>query len=195
LSRTPDDARSRDERVAVAVAEIPGESPVGSSADAASWLDLAEELRRFVLGVTRDADLTGDVLQNTFAKAVEQGHTVSPASRKAWLFRVAYNEAMLHHRRRAAGQRAIVRVAWDVETGASPADIGAVQREMIEDVRTALKELPAAQHEIVRRRIYEQQKFAEIAEELDLPLGTVLSRMQLALKKLRAALQRHGDDE
>jgi RNA polymerase sigma-70 factor (ECF subfamily) len=37
-------------------------------------------------------------------------------------------------------------------------------------------------------RIYEEKKFAAIAEELGLPLGTVLTRMRLALKKLAASL-------
>jgi DNA-directed RNA polymerase specialized sigma24 family protein len=39
-------------------------------------------------------------------------------------------------------------------------------------------------------RIYEQKKFATIAEELGLPLGTVLTRMQSALKKLRQRLSK-----
>ncbi|MCA9247413.1 MAG: hypothetical protein KDA42_09870, partial [Planctomycetales bacterium] len=54
-------------------------------------------------------------------------------------------------------------------------------------------ELPSEQREVVRMRIYEEKKFAEIAAELELPLGTVLTRMRLALKKLEAALgQEYG---
>jgi RNA polymerase sigma-70 factor (ECF subfamily) len=40
-------------------------------------------------------------------------------------------------------------------------------------------------------RIYEQKRFIEIANELRVPLGTVLSRMQLALSKLRRSLRVH----
>jgi RNA polymerase sigma factor (sigma-70 family) len=210
LSLSPDDARSTADEIAERIAGKPGDAlgssasdpragplpsrPLadGSIADPAVWLQHADELRRFVLGVTRNSDLTADVLQNTFAKAVEQGHAVSPASFKAWLFKVAYNEAMLHHRRRATGDRVIRRVAWEVTEGEAPPEIGVARQETVDAVREALRHLPAAQQEVVRRRMYEQQKFTEIAEELGLPLGTVLSRMQLAIKKLRVALEHHG---
>jgi DNA-directed RNA polymerase specialized sigma24 family protein len=41
-------------------------------------------------------------------------------------------------------------------------------------------------------RIYDNQKFAEIAQRLDLPLGTVLSRMRAALGRLKSGLERLG---
>lgn len=41
-------------------------------------------------------------------------------------------------------------------------------------------------------RIYEEKSFAEIAEELSVPLGTVLTRMRLALKKLSRLMQKPG---
>ena len=46
------------------------------------------------------------------------------------------------------------------------------------------------QGQVVRMRIYEEKKFIEIATELGLPLGTVLTRMQLALRKLKKLLDR-----
>lgn len=215
MSRTADDTHANSDVVArQATSRLPGAANqaagpiagapladcladclpnVNSPSHPAVWLEHAEELRRFVLGVTRDADLTADVLQNTFAKAVEQAGSVAAGSFKAWLFKVAYNEAMLHHRRKATGEKVIRRVAWEVEGALGPVTPEAVlaRREVIDSVRTALQGLPASQQDVVRRRMYEQQKFVDIAEELGLPLGTVLSRMQLALKKLRAALAAH----
>ena len=44
------------------------------------------------------------------------------------------------------------------------------------------------QQTVTRMRIVEQKKFTEIAHELQLPLGTVLTRMRLALEKLRRVL-------
>ena len=63
-----------------------------------------EELRRFVLGVVRDPDLTGDVMQATFSKALELGHTARPETLKGWLFRVAFHEALASRRRRLCGR-------------------------------------------------------------------------------------------
>ncbi len=59
----------------------------------------AEELRLFLTGVLRNADLADEALQNTFAKAVESGHTAREESVKGWLFQVAFNEAILLRRR------------------------------------------------------------------------------------------------
>ena len=70
----------------------------------------------------------------------------------------------------------------------------AIQQEDIERVREALMRLPASQREVVQKRIYEGLKFREIADELDVPLGTVLARMQAALKKLKPILTSIDED-
>lgn len=151
----------------------------------------AEELRYFILGVVRDPELTAEVLQTAFAKVVELGHTVRQESLKAWLFRVAYNEALAVRRRQKVGERVYHTWARGVAAAEPSAESGACRAEEVAAVRRALDGLPDDQQQVVRMRIYEQKKFAEIAEELQLPLGTVLSRMHLALNKLRRALGSH----
>ncbi len=71
------------------------------------FVDHAAQLRQFLLGLLRDGSLADDVLQATFAKAVQVGHTASVESRKAWLFQVAYNEAAAVRRRQAVASRAV----------------------------------------------------------------------------------------
>lgn len=60
-------------------------------------------------------------------------------------------------------------------------------------VRAALKELPPDQAEVLRLAFFEDNSQSTIAAALDLPLGTVKSRMRLAFTKLRAALAQTGD--
>jgi len=153
-----------------------------------------DALRRFVWAVLRDHHLVDDVLQATFTKAVEQVHVVQPAAIKAWLFRVAYHEALAIRRRQAVQTKGNEQAAYrdDREPELPEALLG--RRESVEAVRLALEQLPIEQREIVRLRIYEQEKFTTIAERLDLPLGTVLTRMRLALGKLRKALSRLDGD-
>ena len=52
-------------------------------------------------------------------------------------------------------------------------------------IRRSLAKLPTDQQEVVRRRMYEGQGFAEIAAEMKLPLGTVLTWMRRALMRLK----------
>src|SRR5262245_323677 len=159
-----------------------------------------EELRRFVLGVVRDPDLTGDVMQATFSKALELGHTARPETLKGWLFRVAFHEALAACRRRLSGDRARRRLAelWGAGGGGARADHpgdGLIRGETIDAVRRALGALPDPQRQVVLARIYDDKTFAQIARESGLPLGTVLTRMRLALNKLRGALRAVDETE
>jgi len=147
-----------------------------------------EELKRFLIGLLRDRQLASDAVQSAFAKLTERGHETREASRKAWLFRVAYNEAMLVRRRQAIGERAVEKLSWITESTGHSADEPVIRFEEVELVRQAMDELPADQQTIVRMRIYEDKKFRVIAEELSIPLGTALARMRSALKKLREKL-------
>ena len=148
----------------------------------------AEELRRFLIAVVRDGQLANDAVQAAFTKMVERGHETKEESRKAWLFRVAYNEALAVRRRQATGRNVLERVAWSIDQPAGPDD-PLVRDEAIERVQAAITELPAEQERVVRMRIYEEKTFAVIAKELKIPLGTALGRMRTALMKLKKLLQ------
>jgi RNA polymerase sigma-70 factor (ECF subfamily) len=164
------------------------EAKIDPAIVAALYVKHAEELRCFILGVLRSADLTTEVLQNTFAKAVEVGHTAREETLKGWLFRVAFNEAMALRRRQAVRDRAARKLADAAPAVVeSPVD-QACRWETVTRVRAALAQLPPQQRQVVQMRMYEQKKFITIAEELELPLGTVLTRMQAGLKKLRGKL-------
>jgi RNA polymerase sigma-70 factor, ECF subfamily len=176
--------------------ELKRDVQIDSAAVAALHRRHGEELRYFILGVVRDHDLAGEVVQTAFTRAIELGHTVKQESLKAWLFRVAYNEALAVRRRQAVGERAIRFLAAQPQSGGAEPEAGLLQDETVAAVRAALENLPAEQRRVVSMRIYEQKRFIEIAKELCVPLGTVLSRMQLALNKLRRSLRAHdaGDN-
>ena len=162
---------------------------------AALYIEHGEELRRFLLGILRDAQLTSDVLQVTFTKLVERGHETRSQSRKAWLFRVAYHEAMAYRRRQGVGDRVLRNVAWHTNGASGPAEEPLLRLEAVQSVRDALEHLPPEQRQVVRMRIYEEKTFAVIAKELKIPLGTALGRMRAALIKLRARLTNSETDE
>jgi RNA polymerase sigma-70 factor, ECF subfamily len=177
------------------------DQPLDPSIVAALYFEHGEELRRFLLGILRDAQLTADVLQATFVKMAQRGHETKEETRKAWLFRVAYHEAMAVRRREGVGEKVLRRVAWHTNRVAGSADEPLIRLEAVESVRAALEELPAEQRRVVRMRIYEDKTFATIARELKIPLGTALGRMRAAMIKLKARLggetndTNHDDDQ
>lgn len=163
------------------------------AAVAALYACHAVELRAYLIGLLRNRELAAEVLQATFAKAIEHRQAVEGGSPKAWLFRVAHNQAMDLRRRAAVEGRVVAKIAWWKVKPSEPPDEAAKREETIERVRRAVESLPPAQRQVVELRIYEEKTFAEIAERLQAPLGTVLTRMRLATKRLAEALR--GDWE
>jgi len=159
------------------------------AAVAALYLQHAEELRAFLLGVVRDPELAGEVLQATFAKAVELGHTARAESVKGWLFQVAFHEALALRRKRATADKASRKLAEIRPTTADPPEENLCRWETVEKVREALQELTPDQRRVVQMRIYEGLTFAAIAETLQIPLGTALTRMRAALQQLKKVLE------
>lgn len=174
-------------------------SPLSTEQVAALYVQHSEELRCFLVGLLRDSQLAADVLQATFVKMVERGGETQEETRKAWLFRVAYHEAMAIRRRDKIGDRIAKQIAEDgdprYDPEKSPLEDLLVRHESVERVRQALEQLPPDQRRIVRMRIYEEKTFAVIAEELKIPLGTALGRMRAALIKLRTWLHENAADK
>ncbi len=150
------------------------------------YVEHGDELKAFLIGVLKDHDLAQEALQAAFIKAMEQGHTAREETRKGWLFRVAFHEALAIRRRSKVYDKNLREMAWSQpKTGHDSPDDRLCRWETVVNVRQALEKLPENQKLIVQLRIYEEKTFAQIAEELEIPLGTVLTRMRLALQKLQ----------
>jgi RNA polymerase sigma-70 factor (ECF subfamily) len=156
---------------------------------AALHAEYAERLLAFLQGLLHDSDAAREALQNTFQKVLEVGHTARPESIRGWLFRVAYHEGLALRRKSASQERAVRRLeASGTSRESDSPDRWLERQEDIERVRLALQQIPADQRYVVERRIEHDETFAVIAARLKVPLGTVLTRMRLALEKLQKRL-------
>lgn len=177
----------------------PADGPGQISAEEVAILyrEHGEALRRLVIGILRDQGLADEVLQTVFGRLIEKADSIRDDVR-GWLFRVAANEAIQVKRRQAREKRAVDQAAWlasSRQSGENLAEGNLIRDETLADVRQAINGLPEAQRQVVRMRIYENKKFAAIATELDVPLGTVLTRMRLATEKLGQALRKSVDPD
>ena len=174
----PTDRRSDDELVAIC--------NVGDALDAARAFEaLYRRHRDFVLRVARrfthDRELALDVLQETFAYLLGKfppagGGLVLTARLQTLLYPAAKNAAITAVRkaRRYSG-------AGDAALDELPAEPPA-DAELID---AALAALPPERREVLTLRFVDDLSLAEIAAALDVPLGTVKSRLHTALKELR----------
>jgi RNA polymerase sigma-70 factor (ECF subfamily) len=176
------------------MADTPSKMADGASPDvAALYAQYAPGLRRLVVGVLRDRDAADDVVQATFAKATDAAANIAAEAMKSWLYRVAFHEALTWKRRSDVDRKATEKLAFRVRNPDAAGEEALVHRELVEKVRQAMQSLPANQSQVVQARIYQEKTFAQIAKDMGLPLGTVLTHMRRALEKLRRKLKR--DDE
>lgn len=150
----------------------------------------AGELRAFLTGMLRDHDLADEAFQLTFSRALQSGGQSREETRKGWLFRVAYHEAMALIRRDKIHRKSLLDLCriTSVSSDERP-EQRLLDKEHQEQIRQALQSLPDNQREVVMARIYENKTFKEISAALDVPLGTVLTRMRLAIKTLSRQLE------
>ena len=149
-------------------------------------MDAVYRLSYAILADEADAS---DAAQDTFVTAWRQmGKVRDPERFDAWLQRVAVNSARMTHRaRRRRGIREIpagrVGGAADLPATASPVEADARTLE------TALSRLSIEQRSILALHHLEGRSLAELAEILDIPLGTVKSRLHTARQALHTALR------
>lgn len=154
------------------------------------YAEHSDELRTFLLGVLRNPDLAAEALQATFVKVLEFSQTAKPETFKGWLFKVALNEALGIKRLQKRDRQLTEKPVWRPSETHKQPDETVLHQETIEQVRGQLQQLSPELREIVHLRIFEDLTFAAIADKLNLPLGTVLTRMRTALKKLSERLNR-----
>jgi len=153
-------------------------------------------LRRYL----RDGSLAEDVFQNTFLQVYlkielyEKGRPVRP-----WLYTIATRQAIDAMRRNGRHQSVSLHRIRDDQESAEGDDMtgwlackeinpldAAEGEERSLVVRAAVEQLPEFLRQVVLLGYYQGLKYREIAEILDIPLGTVKSRLHTALEKLQA---------
>ncbi|MCZ2404832.1 sigma-70 family RNA polymerase sigma factor [Paenarthrobacter sp. Z7-10] len=155
----------------------------------------ASALLRYVLRLTNDSALEEDVVQESLFRAWQRPEVLArpePAVR-AWLFTVArhlvvddWRSARKRHEVGTA-EPSSVNAAGDTDSTDR-----ILQRWLVSD---ALASLSAEHREVLLRGYYRSESTREIARQLQIPEGTVKSRMHYALRALRLALQEKGVTE
>ncbi len=143
-----------------------------------------------------------DLVQEMFAKLIQSIRKYEARGNfEAWLFRVAANLVRDKARKRKRSLKTISifqREGEGEEMPVSAADDspGPAERvelnEQITRVQAALNQLPELDREIIIRRHYSQMSFKELAEQYDLPVGTVLAKVHRGMKKLKGMLESHA---
>ena len=143
--------------------------------------------------ILSDSVSAEEVTQDVFMSVWRRGATYVSKKGKftTWLFSIAHNRTIDELRKR---RRDLSRTNDDIDDhlnlksgDVSPADATVAQSEYAK-IRAAMEDLPEEQKNVVELSYFKGLTQTEIAEKTGQPLGTVKTRMRLALKKLRKAL-------
>jgi RNA polymerase sigma-70 factor (ECF subfamily) len=151
---------------------------------------------------TKSENLAEELVQETMLKVWQKAGSFNSekANASTWIFTIARNTRIDLLRKKARHQNN--RVANDhSEEGFDVEDIWIedenedvfnqiAKQRSIKSLHETLQELPEEQSFILKKVYLEDKSHSEIAQELDLPLGTVKSRVRLALNKLRLTVDR-----
>ena len=166
---------------------------VGRERDRGAFSELFEHfaprIKSFLLRLGTDDSIAEEVAQEAMIMVWRRAETydVRQSGASTWIFTIARNKRIdrLRRENRPLPDLSDPSLAPDdVETS----DIFVFRQQEEKKIRHALKNLPEEQAKMIFSAYYEEKSHREIADESGVPLGTVKSRIRLALNRLRAHL-------
>lgn len=159
--------------------------------DAASLEELVERIRapllRTIMRHVGNTATAEDVFQDALERVIRHKKTYDPSKPvRGWIWSIAINRSVDYLRR--GGREIFPEVLPERTDGATPESL-ALSRQSMSRINAAILSLPVEQREVFLMREEAGLSFAQISEATGAPLGTVLSRMNYALKKLRDAVE------
>ena len=141
----------------------------------------------FYLGDRQKAE---DVVQDVFVRLMTTSPVLQPGKEKAWLLKVAMNRC--RDLWRGAWLKRVVLGGPTYELIPSPDEFSRIGDK--QEMMLAINKLPAMFKEVILLHYYQGYGISEIAEMMDLPEGTISSRLSRGRKKLEEVLLKGGEE-
>lgn len=148
----------------------------------------APRVKAFLMKSGADPSLAEECTQEVMATLWHKAHLFDPAraSVATWIFTIARNRKIdvLRKQKRPEPED----LPWGPEAEPDQEDVLTLQQES-ENLHAAMAKLPEAQKDLIEKAYFGDFTHSEIASQTGLPLGTIKSRIRLALERLRHAMQ------
>lgn len=149
----------------------------------------APRVKGFLIKSGADGSLSEECAQEVLATCWHKAHMFDPtrASVATWIFTIARNRKIdvLRKQRRPEPED----LGWGPEEEPDQADVLALQQES-EQLGRAIDALPETQRQLIQQAYFGDLSHSEIAAKTGLPLGTIKSRIRLALERLRLGMKK-----
>jgi RNA polymerase sigma factor (sigma-70 family) len=149
---------------------------------------LIPALRRYARSLVRDRVAADDLVQDCLERAVSRWYQRRDGNVRSWLFSILHNLAVDQFRRSASrGSHVPIDERDENEFGEAAAQ---EQKLMYQDVLNKLAKLPRDQQAVLLLVAVEDLSYADAAKVLNIPVGTVMSRLSRARERLQQELER-----
>ncbi len=158
-------------------------------------LSQKSSLKNFALSLTHNSDDANDLLQDTYLKAITYRDKFEESTNlKAWLFTIMKNTFINAYRRNSKITKVVVK-GDDIAMNRAFKQNSYQHSESRINAKEIIKEIEKLDddYKIPFTRYYNGYKYEEIAEEMQLPLGTIKSRIFLARKSLMTTLANYNN--
>ena len=153
--------------------------------DEALILACIPSLRRYARGLTGDPHRADDLVQDTLERAWAKSNLWGGvADMRAWLFSIMHNLHVDGVRRPR-----LHTVTMDDDTPEVPVAPTQTDRLAVLDLQAALDLLPVEQKEVLLLVTLEDMAYADVAQALGIPIGTVMSRLSRGRERLRGLME------
>lgn len=153
-------------------------------------LTFAPKVKAMMLRQGVDPETAEDIAQETMFTVWRKGHLFAAerGSIAAWIYTIARNLSIDRARRQ------VVWLAFEEDFAERPSDEELAEARLVREegeqgIVAAMANLPLEQREVIELAFMSGLSHAKIAKQLDLPLGTVKSRVRLAYQKLREEVE------
>ncbi|NIH75456.1 MULTISPECIES: sigma-70 family RNA polymerase sigma factor [Brucella] len=153
----------------------------------------APRVKTYMAKLSADTQTAEELMQETMIAVWNKADQfdVAKGALSTWIFTIARNQRIDAVRRARRPEFDPTDPAF-VPDAEQPADLRIAERQSASQLRAAMADLPKEQSTLLELAYFEESTHSAIAKKLNLPLGTVKSRLRLAFNKLRAALDNSG---
>ena len=190
LNDKPDDAMSDADGWAALIAAVAREKD--REAFASLFTHFAPRIKTFMRRSGASEQSADELAQEALLAVWTKANLFDPNSvgASAWIFTIARNlriDVLRREKRTRTTGTDDIDLEFQVDDGPSP-DAGLAEAQTESRVRNALATLPDDQLRVIELSFFDEKAHAEIAQSLQIPLGTVKSRLRLAMNRLRGLL-------
>lgn len=162
-----------------------------------------DKVYRFIYMKVRDGALAEDIFQDTFIKVVrtlKSGAYNEEGKFLPWAMRIAHNLIIDYFRKKnkvrliseSSSMRDDYNVFHTIDNDEKTIEETISQGELEQQMVDLIDFLPETQRDILRKRIFKEMSFKDIAYEEDISINTALGRMRYALINLRKLIDKHN---